>query len=216
MSLPEISRSMLKNSLALGLFAVVTVGILAITQQATASRIVAAERAAKTQILTQLLPVGSFDNHLQDSPIQLPADPLLGTRSSSTSYLASLNGQPQAVILQVTAPEGYAGAINLLVAISAQGRLIGVRVLKHKETPGLGDKIELVKSAWIKSFDGKSLNDPDEAGWAVKKDHGQFDQFAGATITPRAVVKAVHHALQYFAAHQRQLLTPSATEKHNG
>jgi electron transport complex protein RnfG len=216
MRLPEISRSMLKNSLVLGLFAVVTVGLLAITQQATATRIIAAERAAQSKTLSQLLPAGSFDNHLQDSPVLLAPDPLLGTRSTKAAYLATLNGQARAVILQVTAAEGYGGAIELLVAISAQGRLIGVRVLKHKETPGLGDKIELAKSAWIKVFDGKSLNDPDAAGWAVKKDRGQFDQFAGATITPRAVVKAVHQALQYFAAHQRQLFTPSAMENNNG
>jgi electron transport complex protein RnfG len=216
MHLPEVSRSMLKNSLVLGLFAVVTVGLLAITQQATATRIIAAERAAKSKTLTQLLPAGSFDNHLQDNKVLLAPDPLLGTRSAKAAYLATLNGQPRAVILQVTAPEGYGGTIELLVAISAQGRLIGVRVLKHKETPGLGDKIELAKSAWIHAFDGKSLSDPSALGWAVKKDRGQFDQFAGATITPRAVVKAVHQALQYFTAHQRQLLTPSAMENSNG
>lgn len=215
MRLAEMTRSMLQNSLILGLFAVLTVGLVAITQQATRARIVEAERAAKSQALSQLLPAGSFDNHLQDSQIQLAADPLLGTRSAKAAYLATLNGQPRAVILQVSATEGYSGAIHLLVAISAQGRVLGVRVLKHQETPGLGDKIELAKSAWIRSFDGKSLADPHLSGWAVKKDLGQFDQFAGATITPRAVVKAVHQALQYFAAHQRQLLTPSVMEKHN-
>jgi electron transport complex protein RnfG len=220
MRLPKISgsimsRSVLQNSLVLGLFAVITVGLVAITQQATASRILAAERAAKSQTLSQLLPAGSFDNHLQDNQTLLAADPLLGTRSAQAAYLATLKGAPSAVILQVSAAEGYSGAIQLLVAISAQGRVIGVRVLKHKETPGLGDKIELGKSAWIRSFDGKSLTDPDAAGWAVKKDLGQFDQFAGATITPRAVVKAVHQALQYFAAHQRELLTTNAMEKPN-
>lgn len=221
MRLPKISgsamsRSMLQNSLVLGLFAVVTVGLVAITQQATASRIVEAERAAKSQTLSQLLPASSFDNHLQDSQIQLAADPLLGTSSSKAAYLATLNGQPSAVILQVTAPDGYSGAIQLLVAISTQGRVLAVRVLKHKETPGLGDKIELGKHSWIRSFDGKSLTDPDTSGWAVKKDQGQFDQFAGATITPRAVVKAVHQALQYFDAHQRELLTPSTPEQPHG
>jgi len=92
------------------------------------------------------------------------------------------------------------------VGIFADGRLAGVRVLGHKETPGLGDKIELAKSDWIRSFDGKSLSSPAASGWAVKKDRGEFDQFAGATITPRAVVKAVHGALQYFDAHRAQLL----------
>jgi electron transport complex protein RnfG len=218
MRLPETSRSMLNNSLLLGLFAVVTVGLVASIQQLTAPRIVAAERAAQTQILSQLLPAGSFDNLLQDSPITLTADPLLGNSASKTAYIARLNGQPSAVILPVTAPDGYSGAIHLLVAIKANGQLAGVRVLKHKETPGLGDKIELSKSPWVHGFDGKSLRDPVESGWAVKKDQGQFDQFAGATITPRAVVKAVHHALQYFDAHQRELFSPSskAVEDNNG
>lgn len=211
MGLPEISRSMLKNSLLLGLFAVVTVGLVAITQQVTAPRIVAAERAAQNQLLSQLLPAGSFDNLLQDSQVTLAVDPLLGNLSPKTAYIARLNGQPSAIILPVTAAEGYSGAIQLLVAIKANGQLAGVRVLKHKETPGLGDKIELAKSAWIQGFTGKTLQDPGASGWAVKKDQGQFDQFAGATITPRAVVKAVHQALQYFDAHQRELLSPGST-----
>ena len=113
--------------------------------------------------------------------------------------------QPSALILPVTAPDGYSGAIHLLVGIFADGRLAGVRVLGHKETPGLGDKIELAKNPWVLAFNGKSLSDPGEAGWGVKKDQGVFDQFAGATITPRAVVKAVHHALQYVDAHRAEL-----------
>lgn len=228
MQLPEISRSMLKNSAVLGLFAVVTVGLVSITQQSTATRIIAAERAAQSQLLTQLLTPGSFDNRLQDAPIHLASDPLLGKRGATTAYVARRHGQPTAVILPITAPDGYSGSIQLLVAIKANGQLAGVRVLKHKETPGLGDKIDAAKSAWIYSFNGKSLRNTDESGWAVKKDHGQFDQFAGATITPRAVVKAVHHALQYFDAHQRELLSTDRPqdaapahqqrreEKHNG
>ena len=131
------------------------------------------------------------------------------------AYIATLRGQPSAVILQVTAPDGYSGAIHLLVGIKAGGQLAGVRVLRHKETPGLGDKIELSKSPWVKSFDNKSLANPGADGWAVKKDGGKFDQFAGATITPRAVVKAVHQALQYFDQHQAELLAPSATSQES-
>jgi len=110
------------------------------------------------------------------------------------------------VILQAIAPDGYSGAIHLLVGIHADGRVAGVRVIGHRETPGLGDKIELAKSPWIRSFEGKSLTNPAADGWAVKKDRGEFDQFAGATITPRAVVGAVHRALQYFDAHKAELL----------
>lgn len=213
MALPEISRSMLKNSLVLGLFAIVTVGLVAVLQQATAGRIANAEREAQVRALSEILPQGSYDNHLLDNSIQLH-DPLLGSKSPQTAYIALKDGQPSAVILRATAPDGYSGAIHLLIGIHADGRLAGVRVLGHRETPGLGDKIELAKSAWIRSFDGKSLSNPGEDGWAVKKDRGEFDQFAGATITPRAVVKAVHKALQYFDAHQEQLF--AAQVKSNG
>ncbi|WP_181418777.1 electron transport complex subunit RsxG [Aquipseudomonas alcaligenes] len=208
--LPEISRSMLKNALVLGLFAVATVGTVAAIQQGTAERIAAAEREARVQALAQILPAGSYDNHLLDSS-RLVQDELLGNKSPTPAYLATLGGQPSAVILQVTAPDGYSGSIRLLVGVQVDGRLAGVRTLQHRETPGLGDKIELAKSPWVRSFDGTSLSDPDEAGWAVKKDGGQFDQFAGATITPRAVVKAVHKALQYFDKHKAELLAPVET-----
>ncbi|HEY6610858.1 MAG TPA: electron transport complex subunit RsxG [Pseudomonas sp.] len=209
--LPEIPRSMLKNSLLLGLFAVATVGVVAVTQQGTAERIQAAEREAQVRALAEILPANSYDNHLLDNSLQL-SDPLLGSARPLPAYLALKGGQPSAIILQAIAPDGYSGSIRLLVGIHADGRLAGVRVLAHKETPGLGDKIELAKSQWIRAFDGKSLQDPDEAGWGVKKDQGVFDQFAGATITPRAVVKAVHHALQYFDAHRAELLGQPATQ----
>jgi electron transport complex protein RnfG len=203
--LPEISRSMLKNALVLGLFAIATVGSVALLQQATASRIAAAEREAQVRALGEILPAGSYDNHLLDNRIEVNAREL-GQRSPQSAYLALKDGAPSALILPVTAPDGYSGAIHLLVGIFADGRLAGVRVIGHKETPGLGDKIELAKSQWIRSFDGKSLDNPGAEGWAVKKDRGEFDQFAGATITPRAVVKAVHGALQYFDAHRAQLM----------
>ena len=205
MMLPEISRSMLKNALVLGLFAIGTVGSVALLQQGTATRIAAAEREAQVRALAEILPAGSYDNHLLDNRLELNA-PELGHRSPQSAYLALKGDQPSALILPVTAPDGYSGAIHLLVGIFADGRLAGVRVLGHKETPGLGDKIELAKSDWVRSFEGKSLNDPGEDGWAVKKDRGEFDQFAGATITPRAVVKAVHGALRYFDKHRAQLL----------
>lgn len=213
MALPEISRSMLKNSLVLGLFAIATVGLVAVLQQATAGRIANAEREAQVRALSEILPQGSYDNHLLDNSIQLH-DPLLGSKSPQTAYIALKDGKPSAIILRATAPDGYSGAIQLLIGIQADGRLAGVRVLNHRETPGLGDKIELAKSSWIRSFDGRSLSNHAEDGWAVKKDRGAFDQFAGATITPRAVVKAVHKALQYFDANQQQLF--AAQVKSNG
>ncbi|MCW3149997.1 electron transport complex subunit RsxG [Stutzerimonas stutzeri] len=209
MMLPEISRSMLKNAAVLGLFAIATVGTVTLLQQGTAERIEAAERNAQIRALGEILPAGSYDNQLLDHAIEVH-DHLLGNKRPLPAYVASKDGQPVAVILQVTAPDGYGGAIRLLVGVLSDGRLAGVRVLSHRETPGLGDKIELAKSNWVHGFDGKSLTDPDESGWAVKKDRGEFDQFAGATITPRAVVGAVHRALQYFDAHKHELLAPAA------
>ncbi|WP_278420131.1 electron transport complex subunit RsxG [Stutzerimonas kunmingensis] len=205
MIVPEISRSMLKNATVLGLFAIVTVGAVTLLQQGTAERIQAAERAAQVRALGEILPAGSYDNHLLDDSV-LVQDRLLGNRSPLPAYIAIKDGRPSAVILQAIAPDGYSGAIHLLVGIHADGRVAGVRVIGHRETPGLGDKIELAKSPWIRSFEGKSLTNPAADGWAVKKDRGEFDQFAGATITPRAVVGAVHRALQYFDAHKAELL----------
>lgn len=206
MSLPEISRSMLKNSVVLGLFAVVTVGIVALTQQGTAARIEIAQREAQVRALAEILPADSYDNHLLDNSIEV-FDPLLGNKTPQEAYIALKGGTPSAVILKATAPDGYSGAIHLLIGINADGTLAGVRALSHRETPGLGDKIDLSKSSWILGFNGKSLSNPDDSGWAVKKDQGAFDQFAGATITPRAVVKAVHKAMQYVAANRQQLFS---------
>lgn len=210
MILPELSRSMFKNSLVLGLFAVVTVGAVTLLQQFTAERIQASERAAQLRALNEILPRDSYDNQLLDNSIEVH-DPLLGTRQPLAAYIAKKDGQPSAVILQAIAPDGYSGAIQLLVGVRADGRVAGVRVVSHRETPGLGDKIELAKSQWIRSFENRSLTDPEESGWAVKKDRGEFDQFAGATITPRAVVGAVHRVLQYFDAHKAELLNASGS-----
>jgi len=208
MILPELSRSMSKNALVLGLFAIVTVGAVTLLQQFTAERIQASERAAQLRALNEILPRGSYDNQLLDSSIEVH-HPLLGTRQPLPAYVARKNGEPAAVILQAIAPDGYSGAIHLLIGVLADGRIAGVRVVRHRETPGLGDKIELAKSQWIRSFENRSLTDPTSSGWAVKKDRGEFDQFAGATITPRAVVGAVHRALQYFDAHKDELLGAS-------
>lgn len=209
--LPQASRSMLKNAVILGLFAVVTVGVVALVHQLTQERIDNAQREARGRALLELLPAGSYDNHPLDSKVSAFDPKLLGRSEPAPAFVARRQGQATAVILQATAPDGYSGSIQLLVGVSAEGRLLGVRVVSHKETPGLGDKIELGKSDWLHEFDGRSLTDPGDAGWRVKKDGGQFDQFAGATVTPRAVVKATHKALQYFDAHKAELLAPAAS-----
>lgn len=191
-------------------FAAVGTLLLTGTYQHTRAPIAASERAAKLALLAQVLPSSLHDNDLLQHSIMLPADPLLGQRQASTAYLASLAGQPSAVILEVVAPDGYSGDIKLLVGITVSGQLSGVRVLTHKETPGLGDYIEVLRSDWIRQFDGRSLAEPPPAAWAVRKDGGAFDYMAGATITPRAVIRATQRALQYAAA-QHALLFPQTS-----
>ncbi|MCY1268760.1 Electron transport complex protein RnfG [compost metagenome] len=209
----QIQRSMARNALVLGLFALVTVGLVAGVHQFTKERIKAAQREARGRAVLQLLPPGSYDNQPLDNQVSVFAPRLLGQDRPLPAFVATLHGRPTAVILQAVAPDGYSGSIQLLVGVSVEGRLLGVRVVSHKETPGLGDRIELGKSDWLHEFDHRSLSDPGEPGWRVKKDGGQFDQFAGATITPRAVVKATHKALQYFDEHRGALLTPSTPVK---
>jgi electron transport complex protein RnfG len=123
-------------------------------------------------------------------------------------YLAKKSGKVTAACFKFIAPDGYSGAINMIMGVDRDGNILGVRVLSHKETPGLGDKIEAGKSAWILDFVGRSLDNLTPAQWAVKKDGGVFDQFAGATITPRKSVQAIHRGLELFKAHQAQLINP--------
>ena len=186
-------------------FTVIGTFLLAVTYFQTHDRIAQSEQAEKLKLISQLIPSNSFDNDIVADTQRLAPDVLLGTTLSSMAYRARLHGQPVGVVLEAVAPDGYSGRISLIIAIRADGSLGGVRVVEHKETPGLGDYIDIAKSAWITGFDGKSLVPQRDADWQVKKDGGQFDYMAGATITPRAVVKAVHKALQYFALHRDTL-----------
>jgi len=206
-----MNRELLKSVLALGLVALIAAGVVATVHQFTAQRIDTAQREARGRTLLELLPKGSYDNHPLESEASTFDPKLLGRDQPTPAYLARLQGRTTAVVLQPIARDGYGGSIQLLVGVTAQGRLLGVRVMAHQETPGQGDRIELGQSDWLHGFDGRSLGDPGDAGWKVKKDGGQFDQFAGATVTPRAVVKATHLALQYFDAHKAELLAPAAS-----
>jgi len=204
-----MNRLLLKNALVLGLLAVIAAGLVTTVHQFTAQRIDTAQREARGRTLLELLPKGSYDNHPLEAEVSAFDPKLLGRDEPAPAYLARFQGRTTAVVLQPVARDGYGGSIQLLVGVTAEGRLLGVRVVAHHETPGQGDRIELSKSDWLHGFDGRSLSDPAEAGWKVKKDGGQFDQFAGATVTPRAVVKATHLALQYFDAHKAELLDPA-------
>jgi electron transport complex protein RnfG len=200
-----MAKASVYTALNLLFFAVIGTALLALTYKYTHDPIVRSEENEKLKLITQIAPVSVYDNDIMKDTAQLPADELLGNDDTSIAYLGRLNGRPSIAVMQVIAPDGYAGKIHLVIAIDRNGRIGGVRVVSHKETPGLGDYIEIAKNSWINIFNGTALNNPDDNGWKVKKDGGQFDYMAGATITPRAVVKAVHKALQYFAQHREEL-----------
>ena len=207
----------LKNALRTGtilfVFALVGTAILAFTHNRTEPTITRGQLAEKRALLSQVLPAALYDNDLLASQQSVPPDDLLGTRQSSSLWLARRGGEFSGVALEAIAPDGYGGDIDLLIGIDANGTVTGVRVTAHHETPGLGDYIDRAKSAWIDQFVGKSLLAPEPKHWKVAKDGGAFDARAGATITPRAVVKAVKSALDYFARHRAAFSAPPAAKK---
>ncbi len=210
-------RETLTAAITLLAFAVVGSALLTGTFSLTRPTIAASEQAEKLARISETLPAGSYDNDPVRDARPLPADPLLGLKHAAQYYPAYKDGVPVAVVLEAAAPDGYAGEIRLLVGIGADGRIVGVRVSAHKETPGLGDYIEATKSRWIHGFNGRSLRDPPEHLWKVRKDGGKFDYMAGATITPRAVIKAVQRSLHYFEANRARLLSPPpAAPRHSG
>jgi electron transport complex protein RnfG len=198
---------MLIGALILGLFAVVGTGLVALTYEGTAERIAENERESLLRSLHQIILPESHDNDIYTDILQV-RDPLLGTNKPVDVYRARRGKQPIAAVIASIAPAGYGGAIKLLVGINYDGTLAGVRVISHKETPGLGDAIEAERSDWILGFNGRSLDNPGQQRWKVKKDGGVFDQFSGATITPRAVVSAVYNTLRYYQAHREALFAP--------
>ena len=203
-----LARSMGIAALILSGFAVVGTGLVAVTYTGTRDIIAEAQRKALEASLNQLVPADRYDNRVTEDRIEVVAPDWLGTDQPVTVYRARKNGQPVALFATPIAPDGYSGPIQLLVGVYADGTLAGARVLAHKETPGLGDGIDEKRSSWILAFAGKSLENPRPDGWKVKKDGGAFDQFTGATVTPRAVVKATRKFLEYVQTHREQLFAP--------
>ena len=198
-----------KTALTLIAFALVFTALLVYVFNLTEAPIEQAEAKARLSLFGQIVPPNTHDNDLLKDAITIAPAALLGNTQAIIANRARINRAPQAVILEAIAHDGYSGDIKLLIAIKYDGSIAGVRVLKHKETPGLGDYIDILKGNWIKLFDGESLIKVSNEGWNVKKDGGQFDYMAGATITPRAVVKAVHKTLQYFEANKQSLFAES-------
>lgn len=201
-SKPDMGRTILRSAVGLGLFAIITAGVVAGTRMLTAERIADNRQASEYRLLGEVLPEALHDvpvEVLLDNAVTLPASEALGQHQSFRGWRVS-RGEAAALILPVVATGGYNGDIHLLVGIDQRERIGGVRVTQHQETPGLGDKIERRKSDWITDFDGRSLGDPPPEDWAVSKDGGEFEAFTGATITPRAVVRAVRRSLEYVEA----------------
>ena len=193
-----------RSLVLLALLGLLGIGATLWLQHAATPRIEAEQHALQARRLLDVLPAGSYDNHPLDQRLPL-GDVQLSNSRLLDGYLATRNDQPSAVLLR-SQVSGYAGPIELLIAIDSQGRLLGSKTLRQDETPGLGARIAEWPNAWLQVFSGKSRDDPGDAAWALKKDHGQFDQIAGATITSRAVISALHDALRYFDEHHEQLL----------
>jgi electron transport complex protein RnfG len=206
--MPEtIFKHASKTAITLIAFALVFTALLAYVFKITKVPIEKSEAEARMALFSQIVPQNLHDNDMLKDAITLAPSDLLGNTQATIANRARINNAPSAIILEAIAHDGYSGDIKLLIAIQYDGSIAGVRVLTHKETPGLGDYIDILKGNWIKLFDGESLTKTSDPQWKVKKDGGQFDYMAGATITPRAVVKAVHKALKYFEANKQLLFS---------
>ncbi len=190
----------------LAAFALVVTTVVSVTHCAT-NRKIASNQLRDTQLqLSQVLPADSFNNELHNDSITLYDT---DSQQERKIYIARFDGKPTAVVISANAPDGYVGDISLLIGLTENGTITAVRVTQHRETPGLGDKIEYRRSDWITQFDGKSLSHP--LTWTVKKDGGEFDQFTGATITPRAVVHAIKDTLTFFENNKKSLFSSEST-----
>ncbi|WP_166225670.1 RnfABCDGE type electron transport complex subunit G [Pseudomonas atagonensis] len=191
------------NVTILTLLAVIGLGATYLVQRSNEPQIAAAQRQLDSRTLLDVLAPDAYDNQPLEQPLTL-TEVTLSHSHLVAGYRASREGQPVAVLLR-SQTQGYASTLELLIAIDPNGKLLGVKTLKQNETPALGGLIGDWPNAWLAAFTGKSRNEPAESAWALKKDQGQFDQIAGATITSRAVINAIHDALRYFDEHRAAL-----------
>jgi electron transport complex protein RnfG len=199
-----------RTATTLFVFVIIFTGLLSGAYLWTKPAIDASTAEEKMKLVNEVLPNSEYDNALLEDTVALPATKELGLDDPSTVYRARQGGQPAALVFEAVAADGYAGKIKLVIAVRSDGQVAGVRVTQHKETPGLGDYIELKKDKnkarpWITQFSGMSLAQVTDKDWKVKKDGGRIDFYAGATVTPRAVSKAVLKAVKWAAANRDQL-----------
>ncbi|WP_339722987.1 electron transport complex subunit RsxG [uncultured Paraglaciecola sp.] len=202
----SIQYTMSKNGVILAIFALFTTGLIALTYFGTKDQIALQQQQKLLSILNAVIDKSSYDNAIQLDCALVTSPEYLGSDAPQHIYRATKLGQGVAAAIETTAPDGYSGQIHLVVGVtlseSGSAKVTGVRVLEHKETPGLGDKIDLRISNWVIDFDNQIFSADIATNWAVKKDGGKFDQFTGATITPRAVVRAVKLSAEYYLANQ--------------
>lgn len=198
-------KAMKKNGGVLAVFALLATSLVSVTHLLTADRIQEQQQKELLKVLNQVIPAESHDNELYKSCTLINNEQYLGTPEAMPAYLAKKEGDVTGVAIEAIAPDGYNGAIKLIVGLDITGTVTGVRVLNHNETPGLGDKVDTRVTDWIYSFTGKKLQGEKDSSWAVRKDGGSFDQFTGATITPRAVVGAVKNVSLYYQRYQQEL-----------
>ena len=205
----------LRTLFLVGLIAVAAGLLVERSYDFSKDRIIANEHASRLHALNSVLDPAVVDADL--NPVQISAsDPLLGSRAPVDVFIAIDGGRPVAAIFATIAPDGYNAPIDLLIGLSVDEQITGVRVVAHRETPGLGDGIDIEKSDWVRQFDGRSLRDPPFELWAVDKDEGAFDSLTGATVTPRAVVKAVKNTLLYFTSHKEELFAAAQRAVRTG
>lgn len=197
-------KTLSQNGLMLAGFAIVTTALISLTFSGTKDTIEEQQQQRLLRVLSDVVPSDFYDTPLYQH-CTVATDSLLGNQQPHTVYQARKDNTTEALVIEATAPDGYSGNIELVIGVSSSMEVLGVRVIDHKETPGLGDKIELSVSDWIRSFTGKQFNETELSRWQVKKDGGEFDQFTGATITPRAVVSAVKNALLFAQQHFQEL-----------
>ena len=199
----KLNRNIFISAAILGIFGILGAALVAFTWNATAERIALNQQQAFLRNVFKLIRRDQIDNDLLKDVITIHSPSL--SKSPVQVYRARMQGKPVAVIFSPVEGPGYASPIKMMVAVRADGVLGGVRILSHMETPGLGDKIDESRSDWILGFEGKSLQNPPPGKWKVKKDGGVFDQFTGATITPRNIVATVKKTLEYFEKEKENL-----------
>lgn len=198
--------------LVVGVVAAVAAALVSASYEFSRERIAANERARLVAALNRVLAPELRDRDLRTVRLDATDRALLGSADPVDVFVMSADGTPVAVVFASVAPQGYNAPIQLLVGVTPDGTVTGVRVVSHRETPGLGDRIEITRSPWIERFDGTSLEMPPRELWAVTKDDGAFDALTGATVTSRAVVNAVRDTLLYFEQHRDEIFASAAAQ----